>query len=76
MCEYSIIIKCENYERFKEIMENMESIARKREDKKKNDKRSGLMKTLHHRTKLFHEQNSRRPDKRGEGTPRYNGNDY
>ena len=58
MCEYSIIIKCENYERFKEVLNNMEELARKREDKKKNDKRSGLMKELHRRTKLFHEQNS------------------
>ena len=55
---YSITIQCETFERFKEIMQNMESIARKREDAKKNDKRSGLMKELHRRTKLFHEQNS------------------
>ncbi len=52
---YSITIQCETFERFKEIMQNMESIARKREDAKKNDKRSGLMKELHRRTKLFHE---------------------
>ena len=55
---YSITIQCETFERFIEIMENMTELAKKREDKKKNDKRSDLMKELHRRTKEFHEQNS------------------
>jgi len=55
MCEYSIIIKCENYERFKEILSNMDEIAKKREGVKKNDNRTLYMKELHRRTKEFHE---------------------
>ena len=55
---YSITIQCETFERFIEIMENMTEIAKKKEDKKKNDKRSDLMRELHRRTKEFHEQNS------------------
>jgi len=58
MCEYSIIIKCENYERFKEILSNMDEIAKKREGVKKNDNRTLYMKELHRRTKIFHEANT------------------
>jgi len=53
---YSITINCDDYERFKEILENMDEIAKKRENKKKEDGRSLYMKTLHRRTKEFHEQ--------------------
>jgi len=58
MCDYSIIIKCENYERFKEILANMDEIAKKREGVKKNDNRTIYMKELHRRTKEFHEAHS------------------
>ena len=58
MCEYSIIIKCETYERFKEILSNMDEIAKKREGVKKNDNRTIYMKELHRRTKEFHEAHS------------------
>ena len=55
---YSITIQCENYERFKEILNNMDEIAKKREGIKKNDNRTLYMKELHRRTKEFHEAHS------------------
>ena len=55
---YSITFHCPDYDVFKDVLKSLEEIARKREDKKKKDKRSDLMKELHRRTKEFHEQNS------------------
>ena len=55
---YSITIQCENYERFKEILNNMDELAKKREGVKKNDNRTIYMKELHRRTKEFHEAHS------------------
>ena len=55
---YSITFHCPDYDVFKDVLKSLEEIARKREDKKKKDKRSDLMKELHRRTKVFHEQNS------------------
>ena len=55
---YSITIQCENYERFKEILNNVDEIAKKREGVKKNDNRTLYMKELHRRTKIYHEENT------------------
>ena len=55
---YSITIQCKNYERFKEISNNMDEIAKKREGVKKNDNRTLYMKELHRRTKIYHEENT------------------
>ena len=52
---YSITFHCPDYDVFKDVLKSLEEIARKREDKKKKDKRSDLMKELHRKTKEFHE---------------------
>jgi len=55
---YSVTIQCETYERFKEVLDNMDEICKRREASKKKDRRGAYMKTLHERAKIFHEQHS------------------
>ena len=55
---YSLTIQCDTYERLKEILQNMDEIAKRREDAKKKDGRGKYMKELHRKTKEFHEQHS------------------
>ena len=61
MAEYSILIKCDSYERMTEILRNMDEIAKRRIERK--DNRGHYMRTLHQRTKEYQEENPEKPYK-------------
>ena len=61
MAEYSILIKCDSFERMNEILLNMEEIAKRRIERK--DNRGFYMKMLHKRTKEYQEENPEKPYK-------------
>ena len=55
MAEYSILIKCESYERMVEILRNMDEIAKQRIEKKEN--RGWYLRNRHIRAKQYREAN-------------------
>ena len=61
MAEYSILIKCDSFERMNEILLNMEEIGKRRMERK--DNRGFYMKMLHKRTKEFQDANREKPYK-------------
>ena len=58
MCEYSITFHCPTYEVFRDVLNSLDEIAKKREQAKKKDRRGQFIKEAHRRTKEFYQEHS------------------